>query len=80
MWDVLLYICCFYWLMNKAALVYIRAEYSQAGKDIEREQAESGSHNVAAIERHARTLPSRPQPHGNTQIDRNWLIEDVRAC
>ena len=33
MWDVLLYMRCFYWLMNKATLNYGRAEYSQAGGD-----------------------------------------------
>ena len=31
MGDALLYtvnMCCFYWLMNKATLAYVRAEYS----------------------------------------------------
>ena len=32
-WDAILYLCCFYWLMNKAALAYGRAEYSQAEMD-----------------------------------------------
>ena len=47
-WDVLLYIasmCCFYWLMNKVALAYGRAEYSKSGnssKDKGKKKAESG--------------------------------------
>ena len=53
MWDVFLYICCLYWLMNKAALTYGRAKYRQAERDIEREQAESRRNHVAAKgERH----------------------------
>ena len=31
MWDALLYMCCFYWLMNKAVLVSGLVEKSQAG-------------------------------------------------
>ena len=37
MWEVLLNMCCFYWLINKAALAYSRAEHSQAGRDLGRE-------------------------------------------
>ena len=38
MWgDGLLYMCYFYWLMNKATLFYGRAEYRQARRDIERQ-------------------------------------------
>ena len=29
--------------------------------------------HVAPPETDARTLPSKPQPHGDTQINRNWL-------
>ena len=32
-WDILSYMCCFYLLMNKAALTYARAEYNQSGRD-----------------------------------------------
>ena len=45
--DALLWamnICCFYWLMNKAALVYGRAEYSYVGnpsRDTGRKRAQS---------------------------------------
>ena len=48
MWAVLLYMCFFYWLMNKAALAYGRAEYNQARRDRDREQVESERHHVGA--------------------------------
>ena len=40
-WEVFLYMCCSCWLMNKAALAYSRAEYSQAGRDKEKESRQS---------------------------------------
>ena len=40
MWDVLLHMHCFYYLMNKAALSHGRTEYSPVGRDIERHQLE----------------------------------------
>ena len=56
-WNVLLYMCCFYWLMNKAALAYGRAEYSQPGRDMEREYAQSRRRHVADKgERHWKIL------------------------
>ena len=51
MCDVLQYMCCFYWLMNKAVWINGLAEYSHTGKQIrdrEKAQAESGKHHVAA--------------------------------
>lgn len=41
MWDVLLYMCFPDWFMNKYALAYGRAKYSQVRRDIEQEMAES---------------------------------------
>ena len=73
MWDILLYMCCFYWLMNKAVLAYSRAEYSQTGR--EKEQAESTRHQVAAEgDRYPGTLPVNHEPHGNAQNNKNGLI------
>ena len=46
--DILLYKCYFYWLMNKAALAYGKAGYSQAGRDIERQWTESKRCHVPA--------------------------------
>lgn len=34
MLDVLLYMFCLFWLMNKASLAYVREEYGHNGKDI----------------------------------------------
>ena len=50
MWDILLYICCFYWLMNKAVLVNGLAEQSQMenpNRDIHVEYAVSKRQQVA---------------------------------
>ena len=49
-WDALLYMYCFYWLMRKAAWAYDSVEYNQDERDIyiEREMAESERHHVAA--------------------------------
>ena len=33
-WDILLCMCHSYWLINKAAFTYGRAEYIQAGRDM----------------------------------------------
>lgn len=41
---------------------------------------ESEKHHVAAErEGHARTIPGKPQPRGETQNNKNDLILDVRA-
>ena len=62
MWDVFMYMCCFYWLMNKAVLPNDLAEHSQAGnlnRDIEREQAESGDAMQLLKEADAMYLPPK---------------------
>ena len=56
--------------MNKAALDYDSAQYSQAGRDIEK----SRKHHVAVEGNRCRTLTSKPQPHADIQINRNGLI------
>ena len=69
--------CRFYWLMNKeTALACSKAELSQAGKaelNTERKKVESKRSHVALSEMDAGTLPSKPQPRGNTQINKNGL-------
>ena len=70
--------CCFYWLMNKeTGLACDRAEQSQEGKtklNAGRKKAESVRSHVALPETDAGTLPGKPQPHGNTQINGYGLI------
>ena len=65
--------CCFYWLMNKeTALAYSKAELSQAGTtklNAMGKKAESERSHVVPLETNAGTLPSKPQLHGNTQIN-----------
>ena len=54
MQDSLLYMCCFYWLMNKKdAWAYDRTEERQAGKtklNAGKEKAESERYHVAPLE------------------------------
>ena len=57
---------------KKAALANDLVEYSQAGKKLCREtqlQTYSGDE----------TLPGKPQPRGDTQINGDGLVEDIRA-
>lgn len=63
-------ICCKYILLpfvnKEAASAYSRAEYSQAGRNIERVWGELERYHVAAErEGHVGTLLWRPQPHGD---------------
>ena len=58
MWDVLLYMCSFYWLMNKAVLTNGLTEKSQAGKHIYREKVESKRYHISVEgEKCQKTLP-----------------------
>ena len=66
-------------LLNKeAAVAYGRTEYSNAGnlsRDREGKKVESGRCHVAAEGEKHQNFTSRPQPHGNTQINnRNGLV------
>ena len=79
----MLYLCCFYWLMNKAISVNGLAEQNPEGnpnRDTERIYRESRRRRVAAIGEGCQSLTTgKPQPPGYTQMNRNWLIQDVRA-
>ena len=44
-----------------------------------RKKAESEKHHVAAEGERSWNLTSRPQPHGDTRINRNGLISDARV-
>ena len=41
MWEVLLHMYYFYWLMNKDDLAYGREKYNQVGRDREKESRQS---------------------------------------
>lgn len=61
MWEVLLYICRFYWLMNKVVLV--------KGRNLNRErkkEAESGRHHVSTEGDRHQNLTGRSQPRADT--------------
>ena len=69
MWEVLLYMCCFYWLMNKeASWAYDRAEQYKVGTpsiDREKKEVELGRCPVAAEgDRCHGTLLVNYEPHG----------------
>ena len=78
-------VCCEYVslpLVNKeAALAYDKTEYSQAGRDISKV---SGVREMPCSYCR-RQMPEiygmrhGSEPHGDLQINRNGLIEDVRA-
>ena len=81
-WDVLVLLytvtmCFYYQLMNKADTVNDQAEYTQAGnqnKDWKREKAESETCHEAPKGVTCQGITSKPQPRGDTQINRNGLI------
>ena len=67
MWDVFLYtvnMCCFYWLMNTAALAHSRAEYSWAGNPSTwtGEEGQGGSRKTSAVARGVRCQSSTNKP------------------
>ena len=71
-------VCCEYVLLpfvnKEAALAYGRAEQSKEGnlsRDRGRKKAESGRRHIAAEGERCRNLTSKPQPRGDTQINRN---------
>ena len=71
-------VCCEYVLLpmvsKEAALAYGKAEYSQAGNlNREIEQTESKRCHVATKGERCWNLTGKPQPHGDTQINRNGL-------
>ena len=73
--------CCEYVLLalvNKdTVLAYGRVEFSKVGnpgRDRGGKKMESGRRHVATERGRCQNLTSRPQPHGDTQIDRNGLI------
>ena len=69
-WKVLLYMCCFYWLINKAAFgqwfnrVKPGRKFKQRWRERERkrEKAKSGRSCVASDLRASRNFTGRPQP------------------
>ena len=69
---------CFYWLINKeTGLTYRKAELSQAAKtklNAGRKKVESVRSHVVPLETDAGTLPSKPKPRGDTQINGDGLI------
>ena len=72
MWDVPLYMCCFYWLMNKTVWANGLAEKSQVGyqnRGRERKRDRWSQRDAMQLlkETHTVTLPSKPQPRGDTQ-------------
>ena len=76
MYVVNMFYC--HWLMNKeSGLACDRVEQSQAGKtklNAGRKKMESVRSHVAPLETDTGTWPGKPQPHGNTQINRDGLI------
>ena len=60
-WEVLLSMCCFYWLMNELLLTNGLTEYSQDERDIERVKAKS-EEAMLSCQMLDETLPSKPQP------------------
>lgn len=85
MWDVLLYMCCFYLLMNKAVLTNDLVEQSQTGNlsvymYIYIYERVGGAKEMpcSCLSRRTlwnlRNLTGRPQPHDGTKMDRNGLI------
>ena len=71
-------VCCEYVLLplanKEAALAYGSAEYSKVGipsRERRRKKVESGRGHVAAKGERGQNLTGKPQPHGDTQIDRN---------
>ena len=76
--EVLLSICCFYWLMNKeTALTYSKAELSQVGKtklSAGKKKAESVRLTLSLLETDSEILPGKPQPCGDVQINGDGLI------
>ena len=64
-WEVLLYICCFYWLMNKAASGQSISEVSEVRNP--KRNAEWVRSYVAAHKRQMQwNLAGNSQPHGDT--------------
>ena len=88
MLDVFLYMCYFYWLIDEIVSVNGLAEKNQAESLNriyiwrERERVSRVRETPCIYLRRkisAITLPSKPQPRGNVHINRNGLIQDVRA-
>ena len=62
---------------EETALAYSRAEYSKTGnpsRDRGGKRAEIERHHVAAKGKRCQNLTGKPQPHDDTQINRNELF------
>ena len=86
MWDFHLYAMnMFYYqrLIKEAVSSCRRTDYRQAGRDKERvgrvrEMLCSGQRRKTPMGV-CLNLAGRPRPFGDAQINRDWLIEDIRA-
>ena len=73
-------VCCeYHWLIEKLSWNPTEQNRGRRGEggtklNTERKEEESERSHVATPETYARTLPGKPQPHHDTQIDGDGLI------
>ena len=75
MWEVLLYMCCFYWLIRKLLLANGLTEYSQAGRDIYREKVGRVREQPCSCLQETDHEPAETLPLGHDLLVMHRLME-----
>ena len=83
MWEVMYAVNMVYchWFIEKLLSVNGLTEYIQLRRDIQRESRRSQGEAMQTLQRQTldETLPSKPQPCGNTQINEDGLVQNIRV-